>query len=238
MTFRLDSDLSAVNSILGAIGQAPVTSLNGPDDLQAGQITGFMNPEVQLCYNLLNETNVDVQSEGWYFNTENGLKFTMIGGNGADANRVTVPLNALNMNIAGGDTWREVKVTERNGYLYNKTWHTYDWQNWYGGCVYCDVTWLFEFKEVPPTFQRYITLRASERAATQLVSNPQLAQLLMKQAEFQRAACIQENAEMGDNSYFGWPMDTAYRSYQPYQALARGQYGPALGPLQRRPRMI
>ena len=60
----------------------------------------------------------------------------------------------------------------------------------------------------------------------------------MKQAEFQRASCIQENAEMGDNSYFGWPMDTTYRSYQPYQALARGQYGPALGPLQRRPRMI
>jgi len=33
---------------------------------------------------------------------------------------------------------------------------------------------------------------------------------------------------MGDNSYFGWPMETVYRSYQPYRALARGDvFGPA-----------
>jgi len=75
------------------------------------------------------------------------------------------------------------------------------------------------FEDVPPTFQRYITLRASVRAATQLVSNPQLTQLLNEQAVFQRAACIQENADMGDNTYFGWPIDTVYRSYQPYRAL-------------------
>ena len=58
MAFKLDSDLSAVNSILGAIGQAPVTTPN------------YENPELGLIMNLLEETNVDVQTEGWYFNTE------------------------------------------------------------------------------------------------------------------------------------------------------------------------
>ena len=72
MAFKLDSDLSAVNSILGAIGQAPVTTLN------------YENPEVGLIMNLLEETNIDVQSEGWYFNTENFLSFSIIGGTGAD----------------------------------------------------------------------------------------------------------------------------------------------------------
>lgn len=210
MAFKIDSDLSAVNSVLGAIGQAPITTLN------------YENPEVGLCMNLIKETSVDVQSEGWYYNTENHLKFTTVGGTGADANRVIVPLNALSMNISGGDIWRYVKVTERNGYLYNKTYHTYDWSNWDGGCVYCNVVWLFEFENIPPTFQRYVTLRASVRAATQLVSNPDLASLLKDQADFQRAACVQENAEMGDNSYMGWPENSVYSPYQPYKALARG----------------
>ena len=230
MTFKLDSDLSAVNSILGAIGQAPVTSLNGPDDLQAGQITGFMNPEVALCYNLLLETNVDVQSEGWQFNVERGIRFTIVGGNGANANRITVPSNALNMNISGGQVWRQVKTTDRNGFLYDLTNHRYEWNTYNGGVVYCDVTWLWDFDEIPPVFQRYVTLRASQRAATQLVSNPQLSQMLAEQATMQRAACIAEDCEMGQNTFFGWPTGTTYRSYQPFETLARGTVAGALGP--------
>jgi len=38
-TIDIDTELSAVNSILGAIGQAPLTTLN------------FDNPEVSLIYN-------------------------------------------------------------------------------------------------------------------------------------------------------------------------------------------
>jgi len=70
MAFKLDSDLSAVNSILGAIGQAPVTTLN------------YENPELGLIMNLLEETTVDVQTEGWYFNTENDIPFSITGGTG------------------------------------------------------------------------------------------------------------------------------------------------------------
>ena len=235
MSFKLDNELSAVNTILGAIGQAPVTTLGGPPpDATSGivpnQTAGFMNPEVALCYNLLLEVNVDVQSEGWQFNTERSLPFTIIGGNGADANRISVPKNALNMVISGGQVWRQIKTTDRNGYLYDLTNHRYEWNTFNGGRVFCDVTWLWEFKEIPPVFQRYVTLRASQRAATQLVSNPQLSSMLAEQAMVQRAACIQEDCEMGQNTYFGWPTGTTYRSYQPFETLARGPVAGPLGP--------
>jgi len=58
MTFQLDQELSAVNAILGAIGQAPVTNLN------------FQNPEIGLIYDIFKQCNVDVQQEGWHFNSE------------------------------------------------------------------------------------------------------------------------------------------------------------------------
>ena len=55
-TIDLDTELSAVNSILGAIGQSPLTTLN------------FDNPEVAMIYNLLRDANVDTQAEGWHYN--------------------------------------------------------------------------------------------------------------------------------------------------------------------------
>ena len=61
-TFTLDSDLSAVNSILAAIGQAPTTAAALDD--------AYTNPELALIYNLLKETTVDVNSEEWHYNTE------------------------------------------------------------------------------------------------------------------------------------------------------------------------
>ena len=66
-TIDNDTELSAVNSILGSIGQSPVNSLN------------LQNPEVEFCYNILTEVNKDVQNEGWLFNTEEDQEFTNDG---------------------------------------------------------------------------------------------------------------------------------------------------------------
>ena len=63
-TTTLDTELSAVNSILGSIGQSPISQLD------------FTNPEVSFVYNLLKESNQDVQSEGWIFNKEYHIKNT------------------------------------------------------------------------------------------------------------------------------------------------------------------
>ena len=70
-TIDLDTELSAVNSILGAIGQAPVTNLGNVVDATGAVIDGvsaYDNPEIAFIYNLLRDANVDVQSEGWHFN--------------------------------------------------------------------------------------------------------------------------------------------------------------------------
>ena len=65
-TIDLDTELSAVNSILGAIGQSPLTTLN------------FDNPEVAMIFNLLRDANVDTQAEGWHYNTEKHVKLSLI----------------------------------------------------------------------------------------------------------------------------------------------------------------
>ena len=58
-------------------------------------------------------------------------------------------------------------------------------------------------------------------AATQLVANPQLVQLLAQQEQLARAACMEYECNQGNHSMFGLPEDSTYNSYQPWRALGR-----------------
>ena len=200
-TIDLDTELSAVNSILGAIGQSPVSELN------------YENPEVSFIYNILNEVNKDVQNEGWHFNTEYHIKLTP-----EDTTKyITLPNNTLRYDIHDGLTDRSMDVVVRNGRLYDLADHTDEFDN----DIYVDAVTLYEFTDLPNCFQRYITYRSAVRAATQLVSNPQLVQLLSQQEAQARATCMEYETQQGDHSFMGWPHDSYYRPYKPYNVLAR-----------------
>ena len=199
-TIDTDTELSAVNSILGSIGQSPITTLN------------YENPEISFIYNILTEVNKDVQNEGWHFNTEQHIEVS------PDADGyITLPNNALRYDIHDGYQDRSKDVVTRNGRLYDLVDHT----DVFTDSLYLDIVTLYKFEDLPNPFQRYITYRAAVRAATQLVSNGNLAQLL-KEDEFKsRAACLEYECDKADPSFFGNPHDSTYTAYQPYNALRR-----------------
>jgi hypothetical protein len=199
-TFQYDTELSAINSILAAIGQAPIPTLN------------YENPEVHLIYNLLQESNRDVQSEGWVFNTERDYPLLP-----AADGCIYIPDNILEMDKTGNAVVRDTNVVKRGGKLYDKLNHTYK----FSGEQRLDITWLFPFEDIPTVFQRYITYRASSRAATQIVTNSELTKLLSQQEALSRSACMEYECNQGDYTMFGTPEYSAYSPYKPYRALFR-----------------
>ena len=202
-TIDTDTELSAVNSILGAIGQSPVTSLV------------FDNPEVSFIYNLLRDANVDLQSEGWHFNTERHVKYTPDTTTG----KISIGSDILQMDVTDGWQKKTYDVVKRNGYLYDKIDHTDDWST--VSSILLDVTRLFNFEDLPTVFKRYIIARASRVAATQLVANPQLTQLLSQQETLARAACMEYECNQGNPSMFGFPDGATYTTYQPWRNVKR-----------------
>ena len=199
-TTDLDTELSAVNSILGSIGQSPITTLN------------FSNPEISYIYNLLKEANTDVQSEGWSFNKEEHVTLTP-----DSSGYVTLPTNALQYDIHNSFNDRSQNVVVRNGRLYDKVDHT----DVFTHDLSIDITYLYPFGDLPQVFKRYVIYAASSRAAIQLVSNPQLVQLLQTQEGMTRAAVMEYECNQGDHSFFGLPHDSSYNSYKPYYSLRR-----------------
>ena len=214
-TITLDSDLSAVNSILAAIGQAPTTASSLDD--------AYENPELALIYNLLKETTVDVNSEEWHYNTEKhrDLQPTDVG----TEKHFTIPADVIRMDVSNGQNVRLTDVVMRDGKLYNLAKHTFNVKDWGVSStdnykMFFDLVYNYDFDKVPAIFQRYITLRASQRAATQLVSNAELTKLLAEQVGLTRAACIEYDTNQSDANMFGFE-DQNYTIYQPFRTLIR-----------------
>ena len=205
MTIQIstDTELSAVNSILGSIGQAPITSLSG---------TALQNPEISFVKNILDEVNKDVQTTGWHFNTVYREKKS------PDSNgHYVVPANAILYDISDGQIDRNRDVVKRDGKLFDLVHQT----DVFTQDFYFDTISLLPFTDVPPAVQRYIIARASMKAATQLVSNADLVKLLRIEEEQAKANALNFETEQGDNSFFGFPQESNYRAYQPYKALIR-----------------
>ena len=194
------TELNAVNSVLAAIGQSPVTTLD------------FENPETSFVYNLIQECSRDVQDEGWVFNREEHYPLKP-----NSDKHILIPNNVLRMDISQNDVYRTTDVIKRDGKLYDKLHHTFEFR----GTIYFDIVWLFPLTDLPSVFQRYITSMASKRAAIQMIDNPTLAQSLGEQVSLGRSACLEYESNQGDYNFMGFPPGTAYRTYRPYTALRR-----------------
>ena len=205
-TVDIDTELSAVNAILGSIGQSPISGLD------------FANPEISFIYNLLKESSQDVQNEGWQFNIEYHIKETV----GAD-DKIIIESDVIR--IDNEDAWDKtrdfIRKKDADGIwkLYDRVNHTFEYPD--DEYFYVNKVRLLNFEDIPTVFQRYIIYKASGRAAVQLVSNAQLQQSLSTFEAQSRAGCMEYECNQGDHNYMGWPDESAYQSYKPYQALRR-----------------
>ena len=206
-TTDTETELSAVNAILGAIGQSPVSSIDKT------------NPEIGFIYNILRDSNVDLQAEGWHFNTERHVNYKpqTVGGD----QKIAIGNDILKMDVTDGWTKRNYDVVRRGGYLYDKMDHTDDWDELTTDGIDLDIVKLISYEDLPEVFKRYIIYKSAVRAATQLVNNPQLAQLLAQQESLARAAIMEYECNQGNHTMFSLPEDSTYNSYQPWRSLGR-----------------
>ena len=201
-TYAVSTELDAVNQILSSVGQAPVTTL----DLQ--------NPEVSIVLNTLREINKQVQAEGWIFNTERHYELTP----DSETNQILYPSNMLQIDTNTRYHKDKYDVVKRGNKLYDRLNHTYTFTD----TIQADVVWYFDFTDVPPAIQAYITARAARMCATKMVGDRELNGLLQEQELQTRAAAIEYDCNQGDYSMFGFrDGENYYNSYQPFQALMR-----------------
>ena len=176
MATRKATRLAAVNTIISNIGQSPVTALD----------TG--NPLVEMAEQILDEITRSVLAEGWEHNTEKRYPFT------PDASGcIVVPDNVLGIDATPG-----TQTVIRGGKLYDRIAHSYT----FSGKQELDVTWLFDFEELPEAFKNYITIRAANVFAGRSVGSQEAVTFGQREETVARATLLEYDTQQGNYTIF------------------------------------
>jgi len=130
--------LEAINTMLSAIGEAPVTQLN----------SGLV--EADIAETILESVNREVQGHGFHFNRELNVVF-----NPDVNNNIVLPANILRADTTQNTS--NPDLIQRGLKMYNRVTSTYNITQ----AVNLDLVVLLNFEDIPEVAKRYITIRAA-----------------------------------------------------------------------------
>lgn len=178
------TELEAVNIMLNALGEAPVSSLDDPSLVDAA-----------LAQSILKETSIEIQTRGLHSNTEINypLEPTVDG-------EILVPANVVRIDTT--DVSSHIDVVQRGNRLYDRKERSYTFTD----NLYVDMVMLFGFEELPQHVKRYITVKSARRFQARLVGSETLAGFTAQDEqealiEFERAEAINEDSNILTDCY-------------------------------------
>lgn len=151
MALNLTTELEAVNLMLSVIGESPVNSAEVGDNVDA-----------VLAQQILQETNMEVQSEGWHWNSYTNYKLQP-----TSDGTIYVPGKVLSLDAIDP----QLDIIRVEGKLYDRRKNSFS----FPASILVNVTWLFEFADLPQVARHYINVRAARKFQDRLVGSQTLS---------------------------------------------------------------
>ena len=171
------TELEAINLMLATIGEAPVDNLD---------VTGLI--ELSVAKTKLTNINRNVQSRGWWFNSETNYPMVPHVSTG----EIALATNILKIDTTPRSGYND--IVERNRKLYDKTDHTFVFDK----TLYCDITWYFPFDELPHAARWYIAIAAARRFQKAMVGSETLDAFTAEDEKFAYASMLEAETDSGD----------------------------------------
>ena len=152
-TIYAKSKLDMINDCLLGIGEVPYIDGTIVDTLPLGT-------DGEIAKRLVEKTMVEVQSRGWFFNTEYNMRLL------PDTNSfITMPPNTLRVDF--GNSNNKHRYTMKNGAIYDYQNQTYIIEE----TLTADVIWLVDYSSLPPEAYEYISLRAARKFQQKVIGS-------------------------------------------------------------------
>jgi hypothetical protein len=139
MSLAPTTELEAVNTMLYTIGEAPVNTL-----------VNMTSVDASSALSSLISVNREVQSQGWFFNTEYNYPLTL-----NQDSELPLPANTLSMDST--EESEKHDVVQRGFKAYDRLNHTFT----FAETVKADLVVLLDFSDIPEAAKHYIVIRAS-----------------------------------------------------------------------------
>ena len=180
MVLVATTKLEAINTMLSVIGEAPVSSLGT-------NATG----DVAIAKNILDEVLKEVQTRGWYWNTEYKVEF------GKDTEgKISIPGNVTR--VDADPTTSTAHYSIRDGYLYNLT----DYTDVFTEDATATAVYLLEWEQLPEVGKRYVMIKAGRVFQDRMLSSPALNAFTLRDEMVALADLKNVEMEVEDFSIF------------------------------------
>ena len=153
--------LDAVNVLLAAIGEQPITVLG--DTVSA---------DVALAQVVLLEVSREVQTNGWSWNTERQYKLLP----DVNTGKISLPTNCVRWTTDPEKHGYPTTIFQRGGELYDTKEHSSSFTD----AVYGDMVILLDFPDMPEAARGYITARSARVFQSRAVGASELNSVLEK----------------------------------------------------------
>jgi hypothetical protein len=152
------SELNMINDSLLSIGETPYLEGTIVDTIPIGT-------DGETAKRLIRTTMIEVQSRGWYFNTDYNFRLSPdIDG------FISMPPNTLRADF--GNTEFRHRYTIKNGRIYDYLNQTF----FIDATLIADVVWLVDYSDLPPEAYEYISLRAARKFQQKVIGSTEVAQ--------------------------------------------------------------
>jgi len=197
MALNRATELEAVNTMLSAVGEPPINSLDAQK-----------NADAAIARNILKEVNREIQTHGWHFNTQRDVSFSP----DSNTKEILVGDNVVRIDIditSVGTSYDERDITQRGNKLFDRKDNTYEFTS----DVKATVTYLFDWDELPEPFKNYVTVRSARIFQDRMVGS-QAHHGFSQQDEYRALALLKEfQSDTADHSIFD--------HYDMYRIVAR-----------------
>ena len=150
-----NTKLDMINDCLLSIGEMPYPAGTLITDIQTGE-------DGDVARRMIEETMIEVQSRGWYFNTDYNYRFVPTD------NFITLPGNVLRLDLY------DKRYTLRGKRIYDK--EAFSFQILDTNELFGDIIWLVDYEDLPPNAYNYIAMRSARKFQQKVIGSTELAQ--------------------------------------------------------------
>lgn len=169
------TELEAVNYLLISIGEEPI------NDFEIGEGVS----EVVIARTLVHQTNRQVQSQGFSFNSEQKYPLTRDVDN-------YIQLPSTTLKVDASDTSKN--VVRRGNKLYNKDEFSYEFDE----TLEVNITFFLGFEEIPQTVRDYIVVRAARLFQSKVLGSQTLYEFTAQDEAQALANMMSDEMEVQD----------------------------------------
>lgn len=171
------------------MGEAPINTLSSDSIPQDGAI----------ALAIFDEVNREVQTQGWYFNTDLNVELAL-----NSDNYIPIPASALRLDIPKNETGYE-DVVQRGGFLYNTSSTANSDRFIFSGSLKAAIIYYLEFTDIPQPAREYVVAKAARLLQERLIGSADLSKVLIVREQDARTTLMAHEIRSSQLTYIDDP---------------------------------